>query len=274
MMTVVDSHTHLLPAPVATRVRALFETYGPGEVLYPIDEAELLAELAVDGVDVAWSLPYAHRPGVATWMNEETAALRDRRVNGSVRLVAGATVHPGDDDPGGMVEDAVQRLGARVLKLHCAVGRFGLGDTRLEPVWKVAAMRRLPVVIHAGHEPLGHTRNAHLHGLSHLAERHPELPIIVAHLGYPAIQAVLERMERYDNLHADLTPVVVEPVDVDPSDLRRFSGRLLFGSDAPNTGVRVTALLDRLQRAGLQGEQFRAIVGGNAARLVAGVRGS
>jgi uncharacterized protein len=231
----------------------------------------LLGQLAAEGVTGAWTLPYAHRPGVAAWLNDETAAIRDRWSDGPVPLIAGATVHPGDDDPAALVRHAVLGLGARVLKLHCAVGSFAADDERLEPVWSLCADLRLPVVLHAGHDPLGRTEQAGLRGVSAVADRHPRLPLIVAHCGHPAVHATLELLARHPNLHGDLTPVVADPVTMTRSDLSRFADRLLFGSDAPNTGMRVTELLERLRAAGLHDDALAAITHTNAERLVAGV---
>jgi uncharacterized protein len=267
----IDAHLHLLPSPLAERVRGLFDTYLPGRTRYPLEVPVLVEQLAAEGVTGAWTLPYAHRPGVAGWLNDETAALRDRWSDGPVPLVAGATVHAGDEDPAAIVGHAVLGLGARVLKLHCAVGSFEVDDARLEPVWDLCAELRLPVVLHAGHDPLGRTETTHLRGVAAVADRHPGVPLIVAHCGHPAVDATLELLARHLNLHADLTPVVADPVVMTPADLARFADRLLFGSDAPNTGVRVTELLERLCAAGLRDDALAAITHANAERLVAGV---
>jgi uncharacterized protein len=267
-----DAHVHLLPSGLAERVRALFDTYLPGRTVYPLDAEVLLDQLSRQGVTSAWSLPYAHRPGVAAWLNEETAALPTRHAGGPIQLVAGATVHPGDDRPADLVRHAVLDLGARVLKLHCAVGDFGVDDPRLEPVWALCGDLRIPVVVHAGHHPLGVTDRAHLDGVATVASRHPQVPLIVAHTGHPATAATLELLAGHGNLYADLTPVVTDPVAVSAADLARFADRLLFGSDAPNTGVAVPALLEALLTAGLTDAQVAAITHGNAERLVGAIR--
>jgi uncharacterized protein len=271
-MPVVDSHVHLLPEPLDRRVRELFDQFGPGRVVYPLAAEAVLEQLHAEGVTTAWLLPYAHRPGVATWMNEATAALRQRLDGAPVALVAGATVHPGDDDPGDIVSQAVVDLGARVLKLHCAVGGFDLADPRLEAVWERCVFHRLPVVVHAGHDHFGHTATVDLGGLPEVAARHDQLRLIVAHLGHPATRDVVEVMDRHPNVYADLTPVVAAPVEVTATDLARLGERLLFGSDAPNTGIRVASLLTRLREAGLDDATYGSITSGNASRLVDAVR--
>ena len=56
----------------------------------------------------------------------------------------------------------MEDLGLRVLKLHCSVGDFAADDRRLDPVWEYVSAVALPVVLHAGHAPDGHTEAAEL----------------------------------------------------------------------------------------------------------------
>jgi len=75
----------------------------------------------------------------------------------------------------------------------------------------------------------------------------------------------------HPHVHADLTPVVTEPVALPAGRAEALSDRLLFGSDAPNTARRVAEDLDDLGRLGLSEQAVSRITGGNARRLLAGV---
>ena len=68
--------------------------------------------------------------------------------------------------------------GAGGIKLHPRAQRFLLNDERLEPVFALAAERRVPILIHAGRglPPIA----ADLH---RLVDRHPEAQLILAHAG-------------------------------------------------------------------------------------------
>lgn len=179
---VVDSHVHLLPPRLATKVRAAFEAHGGAALAYDDDPHALLADLAAQGVIAAWVLPYAHKPGVSEWLVPATAAHLEvlRAAGTGVELVRGATLHPRGDDPAGVLRTAVEEHGARVLKLHCSVGGFHLDDPVLDTIWTACSTWRLPVVAHAA---------------------------------YPAVGATLRALERYPNLYADLTPVVARVPD-------------------------------------------------------------
>jgi hypothetical protein len=77
---------------------------------------------------------------------------------------------------------------------------------------------------------------------------------------------------RCANVHADLTPVLHEPVQPTPAQLTAFAGKLLFGSDAPNTGLTVPQLLEGLAHPDIPGPAWAALTGGTARRLISGVR--
>ena len=193
-------------------------------------------------------------------------------------MIGGCTVHPADDRPAGLVRAAVEDLGLRVLKLHCSVGDFAADDRRLDPVWEYVSAVALPVVLHAGHAPDGHTEAAELAPVAAVARRHPEARIIIAHCGHAASSVALRLVAEHPGLHADLTPVLHQPVRPDPAALAAVAGKVLFGSDAPNTGLSVSSLLAGLAgadgggRQALSAEASAAITGGTAQRLVAGVR--
>jgi uncharacterized protein len=274
-VVVVDAHVHLLPARLAARVRRVFDVHLPGCLAYPTpDPHAVLADLTAAGVGTAWVLPYAHAPGVADWLVPDTAAhvAELRAAHPSVALVLAATVHPADDDPAAIVREAVVRHGARALKLHCAVGDFAADDRRLDPVWASCVELALPVVLHAGKHAAGVSDDPDLREVGDVATRFPDLPLIVAHAALPAVEATLRLLDRHPNVHADLTPVVATTPALSAAQLDRYADRLLFGSDAPNTGSRVGHLLARWRATGASDATLTAVLGGNAHRLVAAVR--
>lgn len=271
--TVVDSHVHLLPGRLGEKVRSFFDAgvSRSSPLAYPNDHPVVVAMLADEGVDVAWSLPYAHKPGVAIGLNEASALTAMQFVRSSVQVIGGATVHPGDDDPLGIVTDAVDALGLRVLKLHCSVGNFSVDDPRLESVMAFAAERRLPVVVHLGHNVNGRTEEDELPAIGELATRHPDMPLILAHCGHHSARAAMDLMEDHPTLYADVTPVVTEHPDITAEHVERFADRILFGSDAPNTALSVTDGIKWLESMNLEESVFEAVIGGNALRLTARV---
>ena len=70
-------------------------------------------------------------------------------------------------------------LGARGIKLHPRAQRFLLDDERLEPVFALAAERRVPILIHGGRglPPIADD-------LAASSTRYPEAQLIIAHAGH------------------------------------------------------------------------------------------
>ena len=232
-----------------------------GRFAYPADHGEICDRLAAEGISEVWSLPYARRPGSAADLNASMAGLAAARRGGPVRVIGGCTVHPGDDQPVTLLRSAVEDLGLRVLKLHCSVGDFSPDDPRLDPVWGYAAEIALPVVLHAGHAPDGHTGEAELEPVAEVARRHPGARVIIAHCGHTASEAALRLVAGHEHVYADLTPVIHHPVRVPAAQLSALAGKLLFGSDAPNTGLTVTQLLDGLDGGQLPERAWAALTG-------------
>jgi len=178
------------------------------------------------------------------------------------------------------IDDSVAR-GARGLKL---LKELGLGvrdstgklitidDPRLDPVWAYAAEVALPVVLHAGHAADGHTDDAELEPVAEVARRHPGARVIIAHCGHTASQAALRLVARHEHVYADLTPVIHHPVRPTAAQLTALAGKLLFGSDAPNTGLTVTELLVGLVGPDLPEDAWVALTGGTARRLICDIR--
>ena len=267
---ICDSHVHFLPGRLAEKVRAFFRLGGFENLVYPIDHIDVSERLASEGVTEVWSLPYAHKPGVAVWLNE--ASTETANADLAVKVVGGATVHPGDDNPLTLLRTAVEELGLRVLKMHCSVGDFDTTDPRLASVWDYVQEIRLPVVIHAGHNVNGHTDRSEVAIIDETARRYPEAPMIVAHCGHDVVDEVVKMLDARPNVYADLTPVVSHLVAIKPDDAVRLSSKLLFGTDAPNTEISATRCLEHIDEMGLTDKQRQQICGSNAQRLHAAVK--
>jgi uncharacterized protein len=267
----VDSHTHLLPDRLAGAIRAYFERHLSSALAYPVDHRAVLDRHRADGVTTVWTLPYAHKPDMSDELNRAVLALAGDLADHPVEVVAGCTAHVGDPRTGDTVARAVD-AGARVVKLHCSVGGYDADDPRLDPVWSVAAARSVPVVVHLGHATSGHTEADEVDAIEMVATRHPDCPVVLAHAGHRAHRRALGVMARHDNVYADLTPVVHDPVPVTRDEAHAHHRRLLFGTDAPNTAVRAADVLGAIRRWRLPPEGEAAILGGNARRLVAAVR--
>jgi uncharacterized protein len=259
----VDAHVHLPPERLASAIRRFFESRGAPRLLYPYEPSAARAALISAGVEKCWSLPYAHRGGVASGLNRWMA----ETFGPDPFVVPGATVHP-DDDVEAVVREAAA-LGLRVFKIHCSVGAFPADDTRLDPLWRHAALSASPVVVHAGHAPDGTAAEDEIAGVERVAERFPDARLIVAHFGAPAIERVAALVRRTKTVYADLTPMVATPVAPPRELLSGIERRVLFGSDTPTAGVTIESGIERVKAWGLAREDERAVLGETARGLLA-----
>ncbi|HEY8235668.1 MAG TPA: amidohydrolase family protein, partial [Gaiellaceae bacterium] len=156
-------------------------------------------------------------------------------------------------------------LGARGIKLHPRAQRFLLNDERLAPIFALAAERRVPILIHGGRglPPIASE-------LAALVDRYPEAQLIIAHGGIADLPALAERFAGKAGVFFDTS--VWSPIDL-LSVFRVFSPeQIVYASDFPY-GQQPSSLLITLrtaQASGLDEEDLRSVLAGNANRIASG----
>ena len=267
-----DVHVHVLPEPVQRKVYAQFDQAGPKigrdwPIRYRGSHDERVALLRDLGVRRFSAPPYAHRPGIATYLNDWA---RDFASNVPECLWS-ATFYPEPEAP-----SYVDRLitdGVDVFKIHVQVGEFHLDDALLDRVWGSLEDAGTPIVIHAGSGPVGNSFTGPA-ALSRVLERHPRLTAIVAHMGAPEYAEFLALAETYERTHLDTTMVFTDFFDADggyPADLVPrlvdLQERVLLGSDFPTIPYPYLEQLEGLARLELGDAWLRDVCWNNALRL-------
>ena len=133
-----------------------------------------------------------------------------------------------DDEFKTILRDNIEYVYA--FKFHPFHSRTAPDDTKLEPIYRLAAEYGLPIVSHTG--GCEEARSYHLYKA---AEKHPELSFVMVHmdLGTDNSEA-LELLGKLPNLYGDTTWV---PVSTTLKALERYgSEKVLFGSDSPIDG--------------------------------------
>jgi len=165
------------------------------------------------------------------------------------------------------IEEATRCLdaGARGIKLHPRAQRFRANDERLDPVFALAAERRVPILIHGGRglPPIAD-------GLRALVERHPGATLIVAHAGIADMAHLAEAMAGRKGIFFDTS--TWSPVDLLDFYRQVPPEQVLYASDFPY-GQQPSSLLIAVKtarRAGYTDEQIRLMLGVTAQRLADG----
>lgn len=268
----IDVHVHLLPHRLQEAVWRYFDGLQdpPWPIAYRDDEATRLATLRDLGVVRHTALAYGHKPGVAAWCNEHTLAAAEA----DPRVLPTFTFHA-EESAASYVADAIAR-GGRIAKVHLQVGRFHATDPLLDEVWPQLAAADIPAVVHAsavygvdgGEEYCGPD------AIRSLLDRHPEVTVIVAHLGAPDIEGFVTLAEQAPTVRMDTAMVLTDPpyfAPAPPSVLPRLAAlheRLLFGSDFPTIPHAYAAQLRGLSQLQLDAPRLRGLLHDNAARLL------
>ena len=156
-------------------------------------------------------------------------------------------------------------LGAKGIKLHPRAQRFLLNDERLEPVFALAAERRVPILIHGGRglPPIAD----HLH---RLIDAHPEAQLIIAHAGIADLAALAGHFSGKAGVFFDTS--VWSPIDLLDFFHQVPPEQVLYASDYPY-GRQPSSLLIALRtaiQAGFDDADLRTMLAGNANRIADG----
>ncbi|MFM9609618.1 amidohydrolase family protein [Streptomyces niveiscabiei] len=268
----IDVHTHFMPARVLHKVWEYFDSAGPltgrdWPITYRVEEAERTALLRDFGVRAFTAMLYPHKPGMARWLNGWAADFAGRTPD----CLHTATLFP-EPDVELYVREAVE-AGARVFKAHVQVGSYDPTDELLDPVWGLLAEAGVPIVIHCGSGP---TPGKHTgpEPIEQVLARHPQLRLIIAHMGMPEYGEFLDLAARYPEVRLDTTITFTDfaesfmphPPDVVPR-LADLGDRILLGTDFPNIPYPYLHQLQALERLGLGREWLRGVCHDNAAAL-------
>lgn len=266
-----DVHTHFLPEPIQRAVWAVFDSAGPKigrpwPITYRTGVEERVATLRALGVRRFGSLPYAHKPGVAGYLNDWCADFA-RRTPESIWT---ATFYP-EADATTYVADLLDR-GVEMFKIHTQVGEFELAHPLLDEVWGMLEDAGVPVITHVGSGPVGNDFTGPDHLVS-LLRRHPRAPIVIAHLGAPDYDAFLDLAEAHESLMLDTTMVFTdffEETGAFPPASRprllELQDRILLGSDFPSIPYPYAHQFEALVRLDLGDDWLRAVCWHNGVR--------
>lgn len=266
-----DVHVHFLPPNIQRAVWAVFDSAGPKigrdwPIRYRETHEERVEILRGFGLRRFSTLPYAHKPGVAGYLNEwsrEFAA-------GVPEVIRSATFYP-EPEAASYVADEIA-TGVELFKIHLQVGEFHLDDPLLDEVWGVLEDAGTPVVVHAGSGPVGNDFTGP-GSMERLLARYPRLSLVVAHMGAPEWAEFLGLAERYDQVRLDTTMVFTEffgavyPPDLVPR-LRDLEPKILLGSDFPTIPYPYVEQLDGLARLDLGDDWLRSVCWDNGRALL------
>ena len=269
---IVDFHTHAFPDAIAEKaIRSLSATsgldpYGNGT------QSGLCEHLKNSGTDYGVVLNIAVKPHQASHINASALSYDGffSKDPAYARLIQFGSLHPLSET---LEEDAkaIKSAGLKGVKIHPDYQGLDLDDPRWSPLFELCVMLKLPLITHAGLDPLC---PEHIHAtpehIKKVLSDFPDLIFIASHMGgvacYDAALALLAG--RFENLYFD-TAFTRDHASAE--QMKRIishhgSERILFGSDYPWD----SSLLERqwIESLPLTERERENILGENARKLL------
>ena len=274
---IFDVHVHFMAPEIQSKVWAYFDSAGPllgksWPIHYRYSDQERVEILRALSVKHFSTLSYAHKPGIARFMNDWTVNF----AKAVPEALVSATFYP-EPDAGEYVAELIDS-GVEVFKAHMQVGQFPADHHHLDPVWAELERTQTPVVLHAGSGPAPGEFTGPA-SVQRVLERFPELPLIIAHLGMPEVKEFLSIAQQFDHVRLDTTMVFVEFWDDDAEvlsignpfaqldTLADLGDRILFGSDFPQIPYPYAHQIAALRDLGLGDDWLRNVLWHNGAQL-------
>jgi predicted TIM-barrel fold metal-dependent hydrolase len=144
------------------------------------------------------------------------------------------------------------------FKIHTSYSATSMGEPRMADLLALLEGHGKPLLIHTWGAGA-------VHALAALAQRYPQLPIVVAHAGGDAWREAIEAARQHTNLYLDFALSSPERERIERAIAALGADRVMFGSDA--TLFDPLYMLSCFAEADIAGNDRASVMGGNALRV-------
>ena len=263
---IIDFHTHIFPDALAPRAIASLQLTAGMPVVFDGTADGLNSLMKNENVDVSVVLNTVTNQRQVEKVNafaEETGKRYDN-------LIPFCSVHPLNENIYEILSELKSR-GFKGIKHHPDYVDIDLDDERMHPLFYAAGELDMPVVIHAGYDPVSPD---HAHAtpdmICNVLDKYPDLVLVAAHLGGVSRWDEVAEKLCGRNLYLD-TAFCCERIGITVEQGKKIFGRhphekILFGSDAP--WAKPLEVLDFISKIGLSEESLELILHRNAEKLL------
>ena len=251
-----DCHTHLFPTDRMDGLmrwvhHAVLHFDVPIDITAEQAVTDLLDAGAVGLANLLFPLSPDEAPGLHAWGRQ----LADR----FPEVVPFGGVHVDDQNPLGVVQEAVETYHMAGMKFHPMVQGFYPWHPRLAAVLSYLNSRGLPMYVHTGYDKWYGFEYDRV-GLEDMLDRYPELPVVLSHVGFPDLEWGFALADRFPQVWLDLTNVPgsfdwsnspSELVNMFQTGVGLFSDRVLLGTDYPAGIGTLDEIFTQLESIGL-----------------------
>lgn len=264
-MQYIDFHVHAFADKIAERTIQHLAEIAKDMPVTNGTLAETEQHMQEWGIDGFALLSIATKPSQHLVCNNWAASCKSKHI------FPFGSVHP-DSETALEELERIKNLGLYGVKLHPDYQNFFIDEERMIPIYQKCAELELPVILHAGFDPLSPdcihcTPDRAIKAI----QSAPETVFILAHLGGNLLWDEVEQKlaGKFKNLYFDTA--VIGNYMHDDEQLKRIilkhgADKILFASDCP--WDRPDVIIQKLKNLGLTQEQEELIFAGNAKRLL------
>lgn len=233
---IVDCHTHIWSYPSELSEELVGDLLKVGYSNNMLDVTPAKHQAATDYADV--SIVFGLRANLSGF-NISNRTVADYIHQHPHRLIGFAALDPTEDTVMDEFERCIADFRMEGLKLTPIYSGFHPTDDRAWPLYKEAEKRGLPILFHQGatfprKAPL---KFANPIQLEDIALRHPDLKIVIAHLGHPWVEETIVMIRKQPNMYADISGLFGRKWQA-YNTLRLayeygVTNKLMFGTDYP-----------------------------------------
>jgi len=260
---IIDVHTHLnnyqedQSRPLKSRLSEMLETMATNSV----DHALVLTSYKVN----------EHRPALSD-------VIEITRDVSNIDVVAGISYLNYQERDLREIAEYLEGGIVKGLKLYPGYEPFYPYDKRCDVVYDLAVEFDVPVMFHTGdtYSPKGKLRYAHPLNIDDVAVDHPEMKIVICHVGNPWIRDCMEVVYKNKNVYADISGLVLgdfnshfeEFMSKQLKEMIVYAGEpryLLYGTDWPISNM--DSYIDFMNKLPLSDRDRERIFWENATHL-------
>lgn len=251
MIIDVHSHTPQYRGTVPAERRVINPAWRPDRAVSSVYSwADYLA--AQGPADISIVFGVAWHPGESTGgvnggdeasdmpgnVNDKTAAFANAYAE---RLIGFMSLHPHDPRALDELERCKDELGLRGIKLGANYQNFHPLEARALAIYERAQQYGLPILFHQGTSPvrIAPIRYAHPLLMDEVAQRYPDLKIIMAHMGHPWTVDTAVVIRKHPYVYADISGLFYRAFGFYEALIKATEwnvlDKLLFASDYPIT---------------------------------------
>lgn len=166
---------------------------------------------AMAGVDraIVFSLRYADSAGIDG--NDEVTARAVAKY--PEKFIGFAAVDPRRPDAMDLLTHAIEDLGLKGVKFGPIYNGVSVLDPRMKPVFEYCARNNLPVTMHMGTTFAEGTSNrlGRPDDVEEIAQRYPDIKLVMAHLAHPWIEDCVTICRRNPNIYTEISAIFYRP---------------------------------------------------------------